>query len=347
MDSVDFPVSRELSRPAAWQRRLAALLEVVGIFVAGTLLARLISRGLNLGPASLRALGPHEQPDFYQLSWSTGVSLLLRYGIIFALVLAVGWWHRSRRLSDYGVTTAGHPLGELVKVGMLLLAVVGLPSLLLKFLAAVLPLGRAPQHWALIQSLDRPGIWWYLLVGSFGLVPIMEELFARGYVQTRLAEDFGAPAAILMTALFFTLSHTQYFIASVLGLGMLASLFVASIALGYVRHRSGSLLPCILAHAGANLPLRGWVEPAVLVVVAVVLLVWWRPIAEYASRLWHELKARELATAALQAVVVLAVLLAQVMAAPRLLPASAVLALAIALFLEFREKRSGARVGSG
>ncbi len=191
-----------LARSASWERRVAAVLEIIGVFVAGTLLARLASRGLNLGPVSLRALAPDEEPDFLSLSRSTAANLLLRYGFVLSLAFVVGWWHRRRRLAAYGVTTAGRRVSNHVIIAVLLFAAAGLPALGLKFLADVFPLGPAPQHWALTQALDRPGIWLYLFVGSFGLVPIVEELFARGYVQSRLAEDFGAPPAILMTALF-------------------------------------------------------------------------------------------------------------------------------------------------
>ena len=272
-----------LPRPAIWQRRLAALLEVVGIFVTGTLLARFASHWLNLGPVNLRALAPGEPPDFIALSWSTAANLVLRYGFIFGLALAVGWWHRRRRLRDYGVTTAGRPVREYVMIGVLLFAAFGLPPLFVKLLAGEAPLGESPQHWALIQNLDRPGVWLYLAVGSFGLVPIMEELFFRGYVQTRLAEDFGASAAIVTASLFFAFSHTQYFIAGPIGAGMVASLFIESVGIGYARHRTGSLLPGIIAHASGNLPFRGWVELTVLALMVVFDVVRRRVVAEYAK----------------------------------------------------------------
>jgi membrane protease YdiL (CAAX protease family) len=340
-DMTPQSVSNDGRAPSASrERRVAAVLEIVGVFVVGTLLARLASRGLNLGPVNLRALAPGEEPDFLALSRSTAANLLLRYGFVLGLAFVVGWWHRRRRLADYGVTTAGCRVRDHVIIAALLFAAAGLPPLGLKFLADVLPLGQAPQHWALTQALDRPGIWMYLFVGSFGLVPIVEELFARGYVQSRLAEDFGAPAAILMTALFFTFSHTQYFIGGVLGVGMLASLFVASVAGGYVRYRTGSLLPGTVAHALGNLPFRGWVVPAVLALMALLVVIWWRPVVRYANGLWHEVVIRDAVVAVGQATVVLIVLLAQVMFAPRLLPGSAALALTVALLVEFREKRS-------
>jgi membrane protease YdiL (CAAX protease family) len=327
-------------RPSRWQRRLAALLEVVGVFVIGTLLARLASRGLDLGPANLRALEPGVEPDFVRLSWSAGVNLLLRYGLVLGLAFAVGWWHRRRHLSEYGVTTAGRSPREHVGIAVLLFAVVGILPMLLKLLPEFLPMGRAPQHWALIESVRSPGMWLYLFVGSFGLVPIAEELLARGYIQSRLAEDFGPSAAILITAVFFTFSHTQYFISSLIGVGMLVSLFIASVAGGYVRHRTGSLLPVIIAHALGNLPFRGWLEPTILGVMVLLVALRGRVIYGYAVRLWQEVMVRDAVLAAVAGVLVLAAVLAQVLLAPILLPVSATIALGAALALEFREKRS-------
>lgn len=332
--------SPETRLSSPWQGRLAALLEVVGVFVLGSLIARLANRGLALGPASLRALEPGETPDFVQLSVSAGANLFLRYGLLLGVAFAVGWWHRRRRLAEYGVTTAGRPLRRHLGIAVLLFATVGILPLLLKFLMDFLPMGPAPQHWARIASLQLPGVWLYLFVGSFGLVPIAEELLARGYVQTRLSEDFGPAAAILITAVFFTLSHTQYFIAGPLGAGMLAALLLGSIAGGYVRHRTGSVLPVIIAHALGNLPFRGWAEPAILGVLVLVIALWARPIWWYAVQLWRQVVIREAMIATLAGCIVLAIVLAQVIRAPTLLPLSGVLSLAVALVLEFREKRS-------
>lgn len=328
---------------APWTRRLAAVFEVAGVFVAGTILARLAGRWLDLGPSSLRGLPAGEQPDFVALSGSAAAQLLLRYGIVLGLALAVGWWHRRRRLAAYGVTAAGRSAGMHVTTGVLLFAAASLPALGWKFLGGVLPLGAGPAHWDLLRSLDNPGIWLYLFVGSFGLVPIVEELWARGYMQSRLAEDLGAPAAILVTAFFFTFAHTQYFIASALGIGMIASLLIGSLAAGYVRYQTGSVLPVIVAHALGNLPYRGWVEPAVLALMALTTTIWWRPVAGHASRLWRDVATGAAARRAAPAVLVLAALLGLAMKAPGLLPWYAAATLGLALWLEQREKRFAQR----
>lgn len=340
---TDRIVTPEVRRPFRWQRRLAALLEVIGVFIVGTLIARLASRGLALGPANIRALEPGVEPDFLRLSWSTGANLLLRYGVVLGLAFAVGWWHRRRRLSEYGMTTAGRSFREHAGMAVLLFAAAGILPIFLKVLPAFVPMGPAPPHWALTESLDTPGVWLYLFVGSFGLVPIVEDLLFRGYIQSRLAEDFGPSAAILLTAVFFTFSHRQYFLASAIGVGMLASLLIASIAGGYVRHRTGSLLPVIIAHALGNLPFRGWLEIAVLGAMVLLVATWAPAIYRYAVQLWQDVMVWDAVTATVAGFVVLAIVLAQVILAPALLPVSGTIALGAAVILEFLEKRSNTR----
>lgn len=323
-----------------WLRRIAALFEIIGVFVGGTLLARLAARSMNLGVATIRALEPGVEPDFMRLSWSVGSNLLLRYGVILGLAFSVGWWHRRRSVAAYGVTTAGYPLRTHVGLGLLLFAVGGLLPRLLMFLKDYLPLGRGPQHWELLQDPGSVGFWLYMAVSSYGLVPVVEELFFRGYVQARLAEDFGPPAAILMTALLFAFSHTQYFIASPLGSGMLAAILFSAILGGYVRHRTGSLLPGIVGHAAGNVPLRGLAQPVVLVLMALVIVLWRKVIARRGRELRRDLVVPEAVKTSLPAVVALVIVLAQVLLAPRLLPFTAALALPSALLLELWEKRS-------
>ncbi len=324
---------------SSFPRRLAALLEIAGVFVTGTLVARAVARQLALGPANLRALAPGEQPDFVTLSASTAANLVLRYGLILALALIIGYWHRRRHLRAYGVTFASSRVREHVRLGLLLFAAAGLPSLLIKTMASRMVLRAGPPHWALIQDLNRPGIWLYLLVGSFGLVPIAEELFFRGYVQTRLAEDFGASAAILMTALFFTLSHTQYFIGSVIGSGMVVSLLIASVAIGYVRHRTGSLLPGIIAHSAGNLPFRGWGEAMMLTLMLMFVILRWRAVSEYARRLWRDVIVGGRRDGLAQALVVIVAMFMVFRFAPTPLLASGAGMLGGALLLESRDKR--------
>ena len=309
--------------------KAAALLELVGVFITGTLVARLI-----YSPKGLRDLTT--APDFLALAGSTAASLLLRYGLILGLGFAIGWWHRRRRLKDYGVTRAGMPLREHLGIAIVLFAVGGfVPRLIVTFREY---LGTSPRHWDLIETQGSIEYWIYMAAGSFVLVPILEELFARGYVQTRVGEDFGAAAAIVMTALMFTLSHTQYFLASAVGIGMVLSLLFASLLGGYVRHRYGTLVPVILAHALGNVPYRGWVQYAVLIAAAVIIVVARKAIAAHLRDAVKLIAKREvLAPAGLIVLLVFGVLAIAAISRAALLPAGiAALGAAIAL-----ERRNG------
>ena len=312
------------------------MLELVGVFIVGTLAARLLAQTLGVPSQGLRDLPPGQSPQFLPLAASTAANLLLRYGLILGLAFAIGWWHRRRRPAQYGVTMAGLPWHRHLVIGAVLFAVGGVLPRLIVFLSRHVDLGEAPKHWSLIEEQSSAGYWLYMAVGSFVLVPILEELFARGYVQTRLGEDFGAPAAIVMTALMFALSHRQYFLASAVGAGMLVSLLFGSLAGGYVRHRYGTLLPVIVAHALGNVPYRGWVEAVVLVVMGIVLVLARKAVTGHLRAGVTLIVSRKVfAPAALVVITVLVILAVAAFSRQALLPLG-VIAIGTALALERR-----------
>jgi membrane protease YdiL (CAAX protease family) len=82
-----------------------------------------------------------------------------------------------------------------------------------------------------------------LLVVSL-LAGVAEELFFRGFMQTRLSQRWRPWTAILVSALFFGIMHLD-FVQSPLALCL-------GIWLGFVCERSGSLWPAIVAHVANN-----------------------------------------------------------------------------------------------
>jgi membrane protease YdiL (CAAX protease family) len=81
-----------------------------------------------------------------------------------------------------------------------------------------------------------------LVVG--GLAPLGEELFFRGFMQTRLRQAWSAGPAILVTALAFGLIHGEWVhgvLAASLGL-----------YLGLVAERAGSTVPAVICHVANN-----------------------------------------------------------------------------------------------
>ena len=299
------------------------------MFVTGVIVARLIAEALGVSGGGLRDLAPGATPDYLALAWSSAAQLLLRYGAILGIAFAIG----RRPLRDYGITTAGLSARQIVTIGVVLFSAGGLLPRLIFFAKDHVPLGRAPAHWSLISDTSSIEFWIYMAVSSFGLVPIVEELFFRGYVQTRLQDAFGAPAAIVMTTLLFTLSHRQYFIASGVGIGMMVSLLVGSLFAGYTRHRFGTLLPGILAHAIGNVPIRGWSQALLLVLMIVVLILSFPSLLEHARSLRSLLTSRTILPAAAIAVATVAAVLAIALFARPALPVVGLAALVTALLL--------------
>jgi membrane protease YdiL (CAAX protease family) len=86
------------------------------------------------------------------------------------------------------------------------------------------------------------------LVGIFVVLGpvtgLAEELFFRGFMQTRLAERWRPRTALLVTSLCFGLAH----------LDPLASTeaFILGVWLGHATLRTGSLWPAVIAHATNN-----------------------------------------------------------------------------------------------
>ncbi len=286
------------------------------------------------------------EPPFLQLSWAVGADLLLRYAILFALAYAVGRWHRRRTLQMYGVTRAGRSAGFHLKVGVLLFAVgVFLPKLLI-FLRDLIDLGAVPERWeTLMQHHGTLPFWIYMAVGSYVLVPILEELFFRGYVQTRVTEDFGPAIGILITALAFSVSHTQFFIASVFSLGMLGGLFFSALLLSYARYRTGSVIPGVIAHAVGNVPVMDFSLIVTLLVMLVLMIRYRRTLSEWAAQLYRTLVNVESPSALLVGTATVVAVLAIVLALPDTLAFVTLGAGLVALAFEAREKWKGSVAG--
>jgi membrane protease YdiL (CAAX protease family) len=292
-----------------WRRRIGALAELVGVFVIGTLVARVIGRAIGLPSGGLRDAQAGAPVDYLALAFTTGANLLLRYGVILGLAFVIGWRYRRQRLASYGISSAGLPVRAHIAIAVVLFAVGGLLPKLLIWLKDYVALGQGPAHWDLIASANSFEFWVYMAVASFGLVPIVEELFFRGYVQTRLTETFDAPAAIVMTALLFTLAHRQYFLPSVLGAGMLVALFIASLLASYVRHRFKSLVPGVIAHSLGNVPVRGELQVVLLIGMAIVIGLARRFIGLHARELMAFVRTRAVPAGSLITVAVAAAVL--------------------------------------
>lgn len=111
------------------------------------------------------------------------------------------------------------------------------------------------------------------------LAGVAEELFFRGFIQTRLAQRWSARTAVLVTAVCFGVMHADL-VHSPLA-------FCLGLWLGFVCERAGSLWPAIVTHvanngvatlcAGVRVPLLGTGVALLAVVACTVWLLRSRP----------------------------------------------------------------------
>jgi len=122
--------------------------------------------------------------------------------------------------------------------------------------------------------LRSGGGWTPVVVALVLLVPLMEEVIFRGWLQRWLQRRHGAAAAVLATAVTFALGHFN--------LAGIPSMLLGGLVLGYAAHASGSLWTSVLLHVAANATVAlstaglpfGTRAAAVLLLPSAAVLVW-------------------------------------------------------------------------
>ncbi|MBI1728230.1 MAG: CPBP family intramembrane metalloprotease [Candidatus Rokubacteria bacterium] len=166
------------------------------------------------------------------------------------ILLYAAWYLRSRGLSfaaAYGLLPGRD---RLVTIAWVALALVGLQLAGESLIGAALDALRLSSHWA--DGLEENLMW-----GSWGLVarkttgsvlwaPLGEEVAFRGVLYPALRSRFGVAPAAALSAAVFAVAH---------GYGVLgfAVVFWSGILWALAYERTGSLWPCIVAHAAGNL----------------------------------------------------------------------------------------------
>ena len=182
------------------------------------------------------------------------------------------WLLRRRDLAEFGLTTAPLRRNLLYFAGAV--AIVFPPfffgfaiwtklACAVHLLANLAPVPCQPggllSHFALRLP---PGLLdWHpgknLLIAELVVVALPEEFFFRGYLQTRLDEAFsptrrflGATIgpSLVVTALLFGLCHV-----AVQGNAATFAVFFPGLVFGWMRARTGSILPGVMFHALCNL----------------------------------------------------------------------------------------------
>jgi membrane protease YdiL (CAAX protease family) len=213
----------EAALPARTNGRLIAWIALVGVLTALNYLGRYGTSGES------------ERDLLYE--WSTFVAGAVQVGLMLGIVLWIAAGGPARELLALRRPRSwpgALGLGTLVFVATLVLA-----GVLSQFVDAEDEQGLLPQRWDSTRATP-------FIANAFiivGFTPIVEEFLFRGLGFT-LFSRFGPTVAVLTVGIAFGPAH-----GLVLGLPLLIGF---GLGLAYLRHRTDSVLPCILVHAVFN-----------------------------------------------------------------------------------------------
>jgi membrane protease YdiL (CAAX protease family) len=198
--------------------------------VAWILFVGLIS---SVAYASRFASGPPERNALYK--WSTAISELFVFAVIIAVTLAIAGSQRQllalRRPYSW-------PQAAALAVPVFVAVFVAI-SAIDRVLHGAREQGLVPKHW----ESSHAGAYAANFVVIAGVAPFAEELLFRGLGYS-LLEPFGRWTAILTVGIAFGLYHGL--------VEALPELALFGCALAWLRSRTGSVYPGMLAHATFN-----------------------------------------------------------------------------------------------
>jgi membrane protease YdiL (CAAX protease family) len=198
--------------------------------VAWILFVGLIS---SVAYASRFASGPPERNALYK--WSTAISELFVFAVIIAVTLAIAGSQRQllalRRPYSW-------PQAAALAVPVFVAVFVAI-SAIDRVLHGAREQGLVPKHW----ESSHAGAYAANFVVIAGVAPFAEELLFRGLGYS-LFEPFGRWTAILTVGIAFGLYHGL--------VEALPELALFGCALAWLRSRTGSVYPGMLAHATFN-----------------------------------------------------------------------------------------------
>jgi membrane protease YdiL (CAAX protease family) len=128
--------------------------------------------------------------------------------------------------------------------GAIFFVVVVQASFVITFRIIEFPAERFTADYKMLDTLPE-WVAWAILIMSSIVAGICEETGFRGYMQVPLEKKYGPAVAIILTSFIFMALHLSHSWA----LPILPHIFFASVLLGLLAYRSGSLIPGIIGHS--------------------------------------------------------------------------------------------------
>lgn len=101
------------------------------------------------------------------------------------------------------------------------------------------------------NSLAYPTLFKISLIAVVFIIPILEELIFRGFLQTALAYSFSPLISVILSAALFSLFHFSKS-QGMNNLNILCALFVLALFLGFLRLRQNNIWSSVALHATFN-----------------------------------------------------------------------------------------------
>ncbi len=197
---------------------------------------------IGIGVPSGRAIGPGADAVGF-----SPVMLMLILGLAFLNLLCMLMLFDPKASLDDMFKGKGTLKYSLLGVGILIPV-----SLISGFVAGELGAPEGPVS-TIMGGAAGPQIGAMFISVSL-LAPLLEEIFFRGYLFGALEKKLGGKPAILITAILFGLAHFN--------LILLIPIFLMGLVLGWMRERTGSILPSILVHSMNNTLALVWAMSA-------------------------------------------------------------------------------------
>jgi membrane protease YdiL (CAAX protease family) len=268
--------------------QIAALAEVLLVLALGNILGVMIYESI-LPLDVVDGTASEELINFY-----AGVRIFLRIGLVAVFGFALLYYRRGMTPRAAGLTRAGKPLIELVKIGFLLGVFTTFLTAFLFGLNDIVRLGDGFAPWWTFSN--RPinmALAIELIATSVIVPPLTEEIMARGYNRVRMVESFGVMGGVILAGFLFAISHTRYFQADGMLIGFALIMIISSISWTYLAQKTGSVIPSMVAHAMGN-GIATWILFDIWVptiIMTVLMVIFFKPVAAMIGEFVREWKA--------------------------------------------------------
>ena len=253
------------------------VVEPIILLIVFGLLARELVPYWGVTPNMAEAALAESPPDWGVLALVDGKSQTIKWGLLVGAAIILSALRRYTVFRPVGGSPA-LPFAQLVLLGV----AVAIPLWLMVMLPRwyhyeVAPIGEARLIWDLIYtspwSLE---FWLYMAISSFLFIPIVEELFFRGYFLGSLRQKFSPFLTVLFSAVIFSIVHLQYAKLDPLALYSMFTVFIASGVFAWTVLATRSVVPAIVAHAYGNFPQPlSWTPYEIVLIIpaGIILLV--------------------------------------------------------------------------